>query len=96
MIDVELSPAARRELLDARAFYCAVTMQLGERFASTIDAALRRIAASPTTWPRVSTRQRRYVVSAFPYAIIYRVENDRVLVTAIAHQRRRFGYWRGR
>lgn len=96
MTTVELSPAARRELLDAQAFYAAITPVLGERFASTIDAALQRIAVSPTTWPRVSPRLRRYVVSVFPYAILYRVETGHVLVTAIAHQRRRFGYWRGR
>ncbi len=96
MTRVELSPAARRELLDARAFYAAVTPALGKRFEATIDTVLRRIAASPTTWPQVSPRLRRYVVSEFPYSVLYRFADDHVLVVAIAHQRRRFGYWRGR
>lgn len=96
MTSVELSPAARRELLDARAFYAAVAPSLGERFESTIDAALQRIGASPTTWPRVSPRLRRYVVSAFPYCVLYRFADGQVTVVAIAHQRQRFGYWRGR
>jgi plasmid stabilization system protein ParE len=93
---VELAPAARRELLDARAFYAAVTPALGKRFESSIDAALQRIVASPTTWPQVSPRLRRYVVSEFPYSVLYHFAHARVLVVAIAHQRRRFGYWQGR
>lgn len=96
MTRVELSPAARQELLDARAFYAAVTPALGQRFESTIDAVLQRIASSPTTWPQVSPRLRRYVVSEFPYSVLYRCVRDHVLVVAIAHQRRRFGYWRRR
>lgn len=96
MTSAKLAPAARRELLEAQAFYAAITPTLGERFTETITSALRRIVASPTASPRVSARMRRYVVSVFPYAILYRIENGDVLVTAIAHQRRRFGYWRGR
>lgn len=96
MTPVELGPAARQELLEAKAFYAAVTPALGDRFASAIDGALRRIGASPSLWPRVSPRLRRHVVSEFPYAILYRIEEAQIVVVAIAHQRRRFGYWRGR
>jgi plasmid stabilization system protein ParE len=93
---VELSSAARRELLDARAFYSAVTPALGKRFESSIDATLQRIGTSPTTWPQVSPRLRRYVVSELPYSVLYRFAHARVHVVAIAHQRRRFGHWQGR
>jgi plasmid stabilization system protein ParE len=93
---VDLAPAARQELLEAKSFYAAVTPALGERFATVIERALRRIGSSPTLWPRVSPRLRRYVVSGFPYTILYRIEGEQVLVVAIAHQRRRFGFWRGR
>lgn len=93
---VELAPAARKELLEARAFYGAVTPALGERFGAVIATAMQRIASGPTRWPRISRRLRRHVVSEFPYSIIYRIEKNRILVVAIAHQRRRFGYWRGR
>ena len=96
MTPVDLAPAARQELLEARSFYAAVTPALGERFARVIEQALRRIGSSPTLWPRVSTRLRRHVVSEFPYAILDRIEGEQVLVVAIAHQRRRFGYWQGR
>lgn len=96
MTPVELGPAARQELLEAKAFYAAVTPALGDRFASAIDGALRRIGASPRLWSRVSPRLRRHVVSESPCAIVDRIEGSRIVVVANAHQRRRFGYWRGR
>jgi toxin ParE1/3/4 len=35
-------------------------------------------------------------VPRFPYALIYAVEERRVFVVAVAHFRRRPGYWRDR
>ena len=93
---VELGPAARQELLEAKAFYAAVTPALGDRFAWVIAGALRRIGASPGLWPRVSPRLRRHVVSESPCAIVDRIEGSRIVAVAKAHQRRRFGDWRGR
>ena len=94
MTPVELGPAARQELLEAKAFYAAVAPALGDRFGLVIEGALRRIGASPSLWPRVSPRLRRHVVSEFP--ILYRIEETQIVVVAIAHQRHRFGCWRGR
>jgi plasmid stabilization system protein ParE len=31
-----------------------------------------------------------------PYTIVYRIVNDEIIVVAVAHQRRRPWYWRGR
>jgi hypothetical protein len=39
---------------------------------------------------------RRLVLRRFPFAIVYRLAGEFVLVLAIAHMRRRPGYWRGR
>jgi len=39
---------------------------------------------------------RKFVLPRFPYSVLYSIEEDRVLVTAIAHQSRQHRYWRGR
>jgi hypothetical protein len=36
------------------------------------------------------------ILSAFPFSIIYWVTDDAIIVLAVAHHRRRPGYWRGR
>jgi plasmid stabilization system protein ParE len=37
--------------------------------------------------------QRRYLFRRFPYSIIYQTTADELRVVAVAHQRRRPGYW---
>jgi hypothetical protein len=32
----------------------------------------------------------------YPFSIIYRIEVERVLIVAVAHERRRPGYWKTR
>jgi hypothetical protein len=39
---------------------------------------------------------RRFLLPRFPFAVAYVIRGDDVLVLAIAHTRRRPGYWRGR
>ncbi|MFB3820344.1 MAG: type II toxin-antitoxin system RelE/ParE family toxin, partial [Candidatus Methylomirabilales bacterium] len=41
-------------------------------------------------------KQRRVVVARFPYSIVYREDAESIVIVAVAHQRRRPGYWRGR
>jgi hypothetical protein len=35
-------------------------------------------------------------VARFPYSIVYKEAADKIMIVAIAHQRRRPGYWRRR
>jgi toxin ParE1/3/4 len=39
---------------------------------------------------------RRVVVARFPYSVVYRQTRDSIVIVAVAHQRRRPGYWRRR
>jgi plasmid stabilization system protein ParE len=32
----------------------------------------------------------------YPYSIVYRLVDDTVVIVAVAHSRRRFGYWKRR
>jgi hypothetical protein len=36
------------------------------------------------------------VLSGFPYSVIFQLEDDIILVVAVAHAKRRPGYWRKR
>jgi hypothetical protein len=39
---------------------------------------------------------RRCRARVFPYAVLYTIEADYILIVAIAHGKRRPGYWRHR
>ena len=69
---------------------------MAERFLDEVEAALDLILEAPERWPTFRLGMRRYVMSAFPYAVVYRVTLDAVEVYGIAHAKRRPTYWRGR
>ena len=53
------------------------------------------------TWPLwpdvgVASGVHRFLLARFPFAVGYIVQADDVIVVAIAHLRRRPGYWFGR
>ena len=67
-----------------------------EAFLTEFDRALRRIAEAPERWPVVEAGWRRFVLRRFSFSIVYRVQSGQVEVLAVAHGRRRPGYWRDR
>jgi plasmid stabilization system protein ParE len=92
-------PAAQAELIEAATRYELAAERLGTTFIEAVDAALAVVLSSPERWPlvpRVSPRHRahRYLLKRFPFSIIYRLVGEEELeVLAVAHQRRRPGYW---
>ena len=96
MIKIEFHPEARTELEDARLWYRQRSQIAARAFVTEVIRALKRIAESPETWPRTRSNEHRFVFKRFPYSIIYRVRLNEVFITAIAHHRRRPGYWRHR
>ena len=66
-----------------------------------VSRAVVAIGESPGTWPfwpgiEAARSARRFLLSRFPFGIAYRLEADEVVVVAVAHLRRRPGYWTGR
>lgn len=96
MIKVEFHPEADQELAEAKRWYRERSRLAARAFATDINDALRDISVSPQRWPETTPGERRLVLSRFPFSILYRVRGNEVFITAVAHQRRRPGYWRNR
>jgi hypothetical protein len=97
VLAVEFLPDAQEEMIAAAEWYEARRPDTGQRFLSEISRHLRWIAARPdAAGTRMRDRRGREVramfVGSFPYRIVYRIAST-VLVVAVAHTRRRPGYW---
>lgn len=92
----EFHPEALLEFQDAAVFYEAQQLGLGVRFIAAVQSAVDHIAASPKIWRVVEDDTRRYLTKVFPYAVLYTVESDYVLVVAVMHCHREPGYWHHR
>jgi plasmid stabilization system protein ParE len=96
MTPVELLPAARGDYDESFDWYAGRSPAAARHFSMAVDEALRLIGQSPQMFAVVDTVHRACLLKQFPYSIVYRVEPKRALVVAIAHVKRRPGYWRGR
>ena len=61
-----------------------------------LSVAVRRISEAPTRYPVSLHSTRRILLERFPFNIHYRVNEDDIVVVAVAHQKRGPGYWADR
>jgi plasmid stabilization system protein ParE len=93
---VEFHPEAEAEFISAAVYYEDRAEGLGLAFISAVERAYQRILEYPEIGRRFGRRLRRVLVPGFPYGLLYRVEPQRIFIVAVAHLRRRPGYWRSR
>ena len=82
---------------EAAAWYAERVEGLGERFLLETEVAFARIdeaplTGSPWTHRRFPEGVRRMFLRSFPHSVVYIVE-PRLVIVAVAHLRRRPGYW---
>ena len=92
----EFHPEALSEFEQAVQFYKERGRILGKRLAGEIRTTIAKIVATPERWRVLEQDVRICRTRVFPYAILYTIESDYVLIVAIAHGKRRPGYWRHR
>lgn len=93
---VEFHEAALKEIVAAETWYSERSPFASESFEACIDHALAFIAEHPLASPAHVHGTRRKVLLRFPFSLIYLIDGEVLLVLALAHQKRRPGYWRKR
>lgn len=84
-------------MAEAAAWYDERVNGLGQRFLNEVEGAFARIdetplIGSPWTHRRLPPGVRRMFLRSFPYSAVYIIE-PKIVVVAVAHARRRPGYW---
>jgi len=93
-----VSDAASEELSAAVRWYESQRLGLGAELLDTVTTAIERIAQQPEIGAAslADARVRRALVERFPYELVYRLTGDDIVIVAIAHLKRRPGYWKHR
>lgn len=94
--ELEYLDEAIQEAEAAARWYAERSSSAAFGFADEIDAAVAAIQQHPDTWPAYDHGTRHYLLRRYPFSVVYRVEPARVLIVAVAHGRRRPGYWTSR
>jgi plasmid stabilization system protein ParE len=106
---LKLHPQARQELDGARRYYRERDPEVARRFARSVFDMLQRIASEPAQFPKhgllaVPTSRgtlffdvyRAVLPRTFPYVLFFFVSSGTSIVLAVAHGKRRPGYWTAR
>ncbi|MHB9024862.1 MAG: type II toxin-antitoxin system RelE/ParE family toxin [Armatimonadota bacterium] len=84
---------AEQEMLDAERYYEQQVAGLGGIFLDKVDAALADIAEHPYRWPVIFPNIHRRLIHRFPYGLFYRIDEDEIVIVAVAHLHRHPMYW---
>ena len=93
---LDIHPAALAELKSAVLWYLERSETAAEKFVAQLYRAVELITSSPHRWPVGDHRTRKFVLTRFPYAVIYREKPTMIQILAIAHGHRRPDYWKER
>src|SRR5689334_3939519 len=96
MKPVEFHSEALTELDGAIRYYEERSPGLGIDLRKKIEAAALAMQSAPLRFKSFSKRTRRLLLRRFPYKVVFIELEDRILIVAVAHGKRRPGYWHGR
>jgi plasmid stabilization system protein ParE len=92
-LKIDYHPMARLEAMDAFDWYRLHNLLAAERFQRELEKAQQAIQDLPDAWPMYLAGTRHYLIKRFPYAVVYRLLESRIEIVAVAHARRKPGYW---
>lgn len=96
---------ARRDFLDALAWYERERAGLGQEFMAELEQVTSEAVETPDRHapafdsdplPADLPPVRQAFLRRFPYRVVFAEISDGIRVLAVAHKRRRPGYWHGR
>ncbi|MGO9122251.1 MAG: type II toxin-antitoxin system RelE/ParE family toxin [Desulfomonilaceae bacterium] len=96
MRELQIHPLAEAELAEATRFYEDRLPGLGEVFLAEVARCFEHAYDTPDLGAPCYGSFRRLLVRRFPYTVVYEILPQAILIVAVAHQKRKPGYWRRR
>ena len=93
MKPLKYHPATRREIKASHAWYVRQSVQAADGFYEELLPALDRVQEQPRLYPPHLYGTQRVVLDRYPFFIVYRELLHEIQIVAVAHAKRRPGYW---
>jgi toxin ParE1/3/4 len=65
-------------------------------FIAAVSDAFKSISLAPKRWPKYLHGTRRFILERFPFSVVYLDDPSVVNIVAVAHNKRKPGYWKWR
>jgi len=92
-VTLRIHPEARHEFQRAAAYYRTISPALAARFILEVESAFKEIALFPNRFAIKIAPARAKPLDVFPFLVHFFEEENTVHVIAVAHTKRRPGYW---
>jgi plasmid stabilization system protein ParE len=89
-------PDAGGDFREAIRWYQSRNRAVASEFRTTVSDVIRQVVEAPRRWPKHLHGTRRFVLHRFPFSIIYLDDSDVLTIVAVAHNKRKPGYWKRR
>jgi plasmid stabilization system protein ParE len=83
MLEIALLAGARDDLDESYNWYESKEIGLGDRFLNYVQDGFLLIRQHPEIFPVLTSNFRRALISKFPFEIIYKIEEKRVVVYSV-------------
>ena len=93
---LDILDEALEESEEAARWYARRSASAAVGFSESLALAIWQIQQSPDSWQPHDHGTRRILLRRYPYWVIYRVEDARIVIIAVAHTSRRPDYWHDR
>ena len=95
-MNIRFLSLADHEVDDAVAWYDEQAEGLGRDFLDELDRVIRLIKIYPLLPTQIEPEIRRFLLARFPYSLIYGIDQETIVVIAVAPQHREPRYWADR
>lgn len=92
----EFLEAAASEYEAAIDWYFERSPVAADKFSAEVIRAIENIERNPQRWLTYLMGTRRFFLRHFPFTVVYRELPTIIQILAVAHGRRRPGYWKSR
>ena len=89
-------PDAEADMREAFLWYFDKSPLAADAFGTEVDDAIDGLEETAGDWPKDEDGVRFYHLKHFPYTLRYEIDGNEVTVLAVAHQRRKPGFWERR
>jgi mRNA-degrading endonuclease RelE of RelBE toxin-antitoxin system len=98
MTEITFLLEAEEELNYSAQYYNNQASGLGFDFLEEIEKSLQEIEHAPERWPHYKKNIRKFNTRRFPFSLYYKFEKeaDKIVIIAVAHQKRKPNYWKNR
>ena len=96
MAHLKFHPDVAAEIRASFIWYEKQSQGLGFDFITELEMAYTAIIELPDTWPLFHNTIRRFLLTKFPFSVLYQQNNDIIYIVAVMHNSRAPNYWANR